>query len=84
MVSEMAKKAKKATQFVMQHGNKLVWGQIGVEPTVCDIRKDACPFCGKVALVELPKFMLKVQPDDTTIVCHPAIGGCNQGFAKAG
>jgi len=41
----------------------------------------ACPICVARAIVELTARLKKLQPDDTTLVCHPGFGGCNQGFA---
>lgn len=38
--------------------------------------------CGAHAIVELPPALKAEQPDDTTHVCLPAVGGCNHGFAK--
>ncbi len=43
-----------------------------------------CSFCSKVAVVDLAPHLLAQQPDDTTHVCHPVLGGCNQGFSLAG
>lgn len=40
-----------------------------------------CPHCGAGAVHRLPGDIRKVQPNDTTHVCNPAFGGCNQGFA---
>lgn len=40
-----------------------------------------CKFCRAAAVVELPPALLREQPDETTHVCHPGAGGCNQGFA---
>lgn len=40
----------------------------------------ACPQCGARAVVELTPEQRLAQPDDTTHVCHPALGGCNHGF----
>lgn len=40
-----------------------------------------CPLCRAFAVIELPPAVLAEQPDDTTHVCHPLIGGCNHGFA---
>lgn len=40
----------------------------------------SCPLCGKRAIVELTPEQRLAQPDDTTHVCHPALGGCNHGF----
>jgi hypothetical protein len=39
-----------------------------------------CPICGVRAVVPLTKELRAQQPDATTHVCHPAIGGCNHGF----
>jgi len=40
----------------------------------------ACPRCGADAVVELTPAQRLAQPDDTTHVCHPLLGGCNHGF----
>lgn len=40
-----------------------------------------CPRCNVHAIVPLTQTQLREQPDDTTLVCHPALGGCNHGFA---
>ena len=41
-----------------------------------------CTICGRTrTVVPLPPKLLAEQPDDTTHVCHPALGGCNHGFA---
>lgn len=42
-----------------------------------------CPLCGMDAVVPLDDETLAMQPDDTTHVCHPFIGGCNHGFAQS-
>jgi hypothetical protein len=39
-----------------------------------------CPRCGVPAIVELTPAQRLAQPDDTTHVCHPLLGGCNHGF----
>jgi len=39
-----------------------------------------CPRCGVRAIVELTPAQRLAQPDDTTHVCHPLLGGCNHGF----
>lgn len=44
-----------------------------------DILRD-CPLCGAHAIVELTPRLKKLQPDGTTLVCHPGFGGCNTGF----
>lgn len=49
----------------------------------CAVEPGACPFCYKSGTVtELPPPLRAKQPDGTTHVCHPSLGGCNQGFAK--
>lgn len=40
--------------------------------------------CGVRAVVPLTEKQRAKQPDATTHVCHPALGGCNQGFEKEG
>lgn len=50
--------------------------------TVDDAR--ACPLCGVQAVVPLPAWLVERQPDDTTLVCHPGLKGCNHGFAIEG
>ena len=47
-----------------------------------EVLPGGCPMCSKRAIVPLPPPVLAVQPDNTTHVCHPALGGCNHGFAK--
>jgi len=39
-----------------------------------------CPKCGAFAICELTPEQRLAQPDDTTHVCHPLLGGCNHGF----
>lgn len=39
-----------------------------------------CPKCGAQAIVLLTPKERLAQPDDTTHVCHPGLGGCNHGF----
>lgn len=45
--------------------------------------KQSCPQCGAKSVVPLTRLQLAKQPDDTTHVCHPMLGGCNQGYASA-
>ena len=45
--------------------------------------KRICLLCFAFAVVPLTPQQLAKQPDATTHVCHPALGGCNQGFALA-
>jgi hypothetical protein len=40
----------------------------------------ACPRCGEPAVCMLPPGFAGQQTDGTNAVCHPAHGGCNQGF----
>jgi hypothetical protein len=48
----------------------------------CRILPGICPRClSKDRIVELPPPVLAEQPDDTTHVCNPALGGCNHGFS---
>ena len=42
----------------------------------------ACQFCGKRAIIELPPALRAEQTDGTTHVCHPLAGGCNHGFRR--
>jgi hypothetical protein len=39
-----------------------------------------CPKCGEGSVLPLGTELLAVQPDATTHVCHPLLGGCNWGF----
>lgn len=43
--------------------------------------RQPCPMCYLNTVVPLTPKQLAEQPDDTTHVCHPALGGCNQGFS---
>lgn len=52
--------------------------------TEADTLPFPCRFCGVQAIVALPPHLLTIQPDDTTHVCHPGLGGCNHGFAIDG
>jgi len=57
----------------------LVW-KVGQATYRCPVLPDACGFCGKRCIVVLPPPVAAEQNDGTTHVCHPSIGGCNQGF----
>lgn len=49
----------------------------------CDpARPFKCPKCGVVAVLPLDAASLAEQPDATTHVCHPLLGGCNHGFER--
>lgn len=66
-------------ELSLDHPEKIVWWIDGkAEETKIE---GICPHCFAYAVAWLPKALLKVQPDDTTLVCVPALGGCNQGFA---
>lgn len=41
-----------------------------------------CMLCKKKAVVRLPTPIIVEQPDETTHVCHPELGGCGHGFAE--
>jgi Zn ribbon nucleic-acid-binding protein len=50
----------------------------------CDVALPrACPRCGVGAVLPLDAHKRAQQPDGTTHVCHPLIGGCNHGFTEA-
>lgn len=39
-----------------------------------------CSMCGALAVLPLDAATLAKQPDGTTHVCHPDVGGCDHGF----
>jgi hypothetical protein len=41
-----------------------------------------CPLCRAQAVLPLDSETRKGQPDGTTHVCHPVLGGCNHGFTR--
>lgn len=57
----------------LDRGGKLV--EVVELVPLCD-----CPRCSARAIVELTPRQRLEQPDDTTHVCHPLLGGCNHGF----
>lgn len=69
--------------MITEPGGTIKW-MIGREVYTCAVEDAACPFCGKFTVTELPKPIRDAQPDDTTHVCNPALGGCNRGFAQDG
>ncbi len=81
MIRQYESAADRAAAGLKLHsvGDSFDWHIAGA---VFTCRVDAvCQFCGAVALVSLPLPLLQAQPDDTTHVCHPALGGCNHGFS---
>lgn len=77
----LAKLAKRPPMGIARVGLECLWVLDGVS-CYTPIEPDPCPMCGACAITALPPPLLKVQPDDTTHVCNPALGGCNHGFAK--
>lgn len=63
---------------------EIVWQMADKTVFRCPVLPDACSSCGKRLLVVLPPPIAAQQPDGTTHVCHPSIGGCNQGFEVTG
>jgi hypothetical protein len=39
-----------------------------------------CKVCGALAVLPLDAETRAKQPDGTTLVCHPVLGGCNLGY----
>ena len=72
-VSTMTTKPRARTCFSTEGGKITTWHE---DEILCG----ACPMCCAHALtpVKIP------QPDETTHVCNPGFGGCNQGFAMNG
>jgi hypothetical protein len=60
---------------------EFMW-MVGKEAFPTKFEEGACPFCHRAVVCALPPPIRAAQPDDTTHVCHPFFGGCNQGFAK--
>lgn len=61
----------------MKSLEKVKVGEVSTTP-LCN-----CPKCGAFAIVELTPRQRLAQPDDTTHVCNPALGGCNHGFTDS-
>lgn len=82
---ERTMKRKAKPQWVMtKAGERVEWAYFqgtAKEVTLTDIREDACPFCGVVAITGLPPRLMAEQTDGTTHLCHPVLGGCNHGFS---
>ena len=57
----------------------VTWYVDGVRYT-CPRESGVCPMCCKRAVVALPEPLRTIQPDRTTHVCVPSLGGCNHGF----
>lgn len=58
-----------------------VKGKIVTTPTAV---VSHCPFCAMAAVTPLPEAIRAKQPDNTSHVCNPYIGGCNHGFTMEG
>ena len=66
-----------------EHPVRVAAARVALAVTVEVISGDTavpCQLCGAKAVVALPPRLLSVQPDSTTHVCHPGLGGCNHGF----
>lgn len=59
------------------------WVYKGIAYTSTTIDR-VCTHCLEDAVIALPAPILAEQPDETTHVCHPLAGGCNQGFSLEG
>ncbi len=75
--------------YVFQKSDRgLVWVILAASGRFADAERfdvpisAECPSCSVRAVVELPRPVLEKQPDGTTHVCHPALGGCNLGYEK--
>ena len=64
-----------------QIGYELVW-IIGATEYPIQPSDTPCQFCGLGTIVPLPPPIRAIQPDSTTHVCHPALGGCNWGYER--
>jgi hypothetical protein len=63
---------------------EIIWVMADKQAFKCPVIPDACSTCGRRRIVVLPPPMAAQQTDGTTHVCHPSIGGCNQGFELTG
>ena len=71
------------TEVREQRRTSIRW-VVGDGVFVCRVEPGACPLCGALdAVVQLPPPVLAEQPDETTHVCHPSLGGCNVGYARS-
>ncbi len=61
----------------------IVWDFNGEGAYRCEVLQAPCPRCAALALTQLPPPLLEQQPDETTHVCHPMLGGCNRGFSDS-
>lgn len=57
----------------------LIW-VVNSRSYVCEVLPEPCPACGKFSLTGLPDPIRRAQPDNTNVVCNPALKGCNQGY----
>lgn len=74
------KKTKNLATEALKVGTYKTWSPDG-NNWHSSLMTHICPHCGAGAVHRLPGDIRKVQPNDTTHVCNPAFGGCNQGFA---
>jgi len=73
---------KKVKRIEMRIGYTFVWRYKGA--VYQSIVSHKCPRCRQAAVVRLPEALIALQPDDSTHICHPIVGGCNHGFALDG
>lgn len=67
-------------------GLSVTWCKVGDKPSQSKFKAPViamCQFCNKFAVVKMPAELIAIQPDDTNHVCHPILGGCNQGYSLA-
>lgn len=62
--------------------DRVLWSYRGRAHSLSRKAAKKCPLCGAKAVVALPAAILAEQPDATTHVCHPLLGGCNHGFEQ--
>lgn len=72
----------KRKRVKLKVGDPFVWIQKESGEKYMLSVSDECPLCGAAAIVPLPDPVRAAQPDETTHVCLPALGGCNHGFVK--
>ena len=63
-------------------GDRILWSYKGRAHSLSRKAAQKCPLCGVKAVCKLPEAIRAEQPDGTTHVCHPLMGGCNHGFEQ--